>query len=99
MSQNNEKYLHWQVPEYRVPERNRTWYIIAAVFLLICVFFSFFAIINWRLSFLGYNSNFLFVLIIIISAAIMYVNEKRPPMMINFELGPEGIKIGSKFYD
>ena len=29
----------------------------------------------------------------------MYTYEKRPPEMINFELGPEGIKIGGKFYD
>lgn len=33
------------------------------------------------------------------SAAIMYTYEKRPPEMVNFELGPEGVKIGGKFYD
>lgn len=99
MPQTNQKYLHWQVPEYRIPQRNRTWYIIATLFLLICIFFSFFAISNWQIVFLGYNSNFLFVLILIVSAAIMYTNERREPLMINFELGPEGIKIGSKFYD
>jgi len=94
-----QKYLQWQVPEYRVPERGRVWYITAAVFLFFCIFFSFFTITNWKIVFLSYDSNFLFVLIIIIAAAIMYVNEKRPPEMINFELGPEGVKIGSKFYD
>ncbi len=99
MSQSNEKHLQWEVPEYRVPERSRNWYIIAAIFIFLSIFFSFFTISAWRLVFLGYNSNFLFVLIIIIAGAIMYINEKRAPLMVSFELGPEGIKIGSKFYD
>jgi hypothetical protein len=99
MPQTNQKYLHWQVPEYRVPDRNRNWYIAAFAFLFICIFFSFFTITKWHLIFLGANSNFLFVLILIAAAIIMYINEKRPPLMINFEIGPEGIKIGSKFYD
>jgi len=29
----------------------------------------------------------------------MYTHEKQPPMMVDFELGPEGVKIGGKFYD
>jgi hypothetical protein len=99
MPKTDQKYLQWQVPEYRVPQRNRSWYIIAAAFLAICVFFSFFTISHWQLVFLGYKSNFLFILIIVIAAAIMYVNENREPMMVNFEIGPEGIKIGYKFYD
>lgn len=99
MPQTNQKYLQWPVPEYRTPKRNRTWYIVAAAFLAICVFFSFFTVSSWKLVFLGYNSNFLFVLILIIAAAIMYINENRPPLMVNIELGPEGIKVGSKFYD
>jgi hypothetical protein len=99
MPQPNKQYLHWQVPEYRVPERSRTWYILASVFILGCIFFSLFRISEWKLVFLSYDSNFLFILILIMSAAIMYVYEKRPPEMINFELGPEGIKIGGKFYD
>jgi len=99
MPQSNEQYLHWQVPEYRVPERNRTWYILASVFILICIFFSLFKISRWQVVFLGYDSNFLFILILIMSAAIMYTYEKRPPEMVNFELGPEGVKIGGKFYD
>ena len=99
MSQINQKFLQWQVPEYRVPQRGRNWYIIAGLFFLICIFFSFFTISNWHLVFLSYNSNFLFVLILIVSASIMYIFENRPPQMINVELGPEGIKVGPKFYD
>ena len=99
MPQINPKYLHWQVPEYRIPDRDRNWYILAAAFFIICVFFSFFTIAKWHLVFLGYKSNFLFVLILIMAAIIMYIHEKRPPLMVNFEIGPEGVKIGSRFYD
>jgi len=99
MSQTNEQYLHWQVPEYRIPTRSRTWYIIASVFIFGCIFFSLFTISSWKLVFLGSDSNFLFILILIISAVIMYTHEKQPPMMVDFELGPEGVKIGGKFYD
>ncbi|MFZ4632152.1 MAG: hypothetical protein ACOYL8_03025 [Patescibacteria group bacterium] len=99
MSQNKEKYIRWQVPEYKIPERGRNWYIIAAIFLFICIFFSFFTISNWRLVFLGAASNFLFVVILLIAGAIMYINERRDPLIVTFEIGPEGIKIGSKFYD
>jgi hypothetical protein len=99
MPQTNPKFLQWQVPEYRVPQRNRYWYIAAAIFLFICIFFSFFTITKWHIAFLGYNSNFLFVLILVISVAIMYIYENRTPLMVNFEIGPEGIKIGQKFYD
>ena len=99
MPNTNEKYLRWEVPEYKIPERGRAWYIIAGTFLFLCVFFSFFTITDWHLEFLGYNSNFLFAVILIVSASIMYINEQRPPMMVNFELGPDGVKVGSKFYD
>jgi hypothetical protein len=99
MPENNSKYLRWQVPEYRRPDRNRRWYLIAAIFIIICLFFCFFALRSWQLVFLGYSSNFLFALILIIAAIVMILNENQPTIMVNCELGPEGVKIGTKFYD
>ncbi len=29
----------------------------------------------------------------------MIINDSRPALMVDFEIGPEGIKIGQKFYD
>ena len=29
----------------------------------------------------------------------MYINETREPEMIEIDLGPEGVKVGSKFYE
>jgi len=100
MEENNKvQYLSWQVPEYEAKERNRNWYIIAAVFLLICLFFCFFEINSWKIIFLGANSNFIFALILILSSIIMIINDGQEPSMVNFKIGPEGINIGKRFYD
>lgn len=100
MEENNQiQYLSWQVPEYEQKERTRNWYILASVFLLICLFFSFFEINHWKVVFLGTNSNFIFALILIISSIIMIINDGREPNMVDFKIGPEGINIGKRFYD
>jgi hypothetical protein len=100
MEENNKiQYLSWQVPEYEQKERTRNWYILASIFLLICLFFSFFEINNWKVVFLGTNSNFIFALILIISSIIMIINDGREPNMVDFKIGPEGINIGKRFYD
>ena len=99
MAQNDPQYIRWQVPEYRVPKRGKKWYMAAGAIVLIMLFFCFFAFRGWHLVFLGTSSNYLFALFIIVVMIIMIINESRPPMMINVELGPEGVKIGSRFYD
>jgi len=100
MDENNKvQYLAWQVPEYEPKERNRRWYLIAVAFLIITLFFCFFEIANWKIVFLGVNSNFIFALILILSAIIMIINDGQEPTMVDFKIGPEGINIGKRFYD
>lgn len=99
MPQNNPQYLRWSIPDYRQPARSRNWYIAAGIIVFICLFFSFFSFDSWHLIFLGVSSNFLFALIIVIAAMIMILNSAQPATMINFELGPEGVKLGPNFYD
>ncbi|MFA5184004.1 MAG: hypothetical protein WC456_00580 [Patescibacteria group bacterium] len=99
MPENKGSYLRWPVPEYKKHDRNRNWYIAAGVFALICLFFSFFSFSGWRLVFLGLESNFLFALIIILASIVMIINDSREPLQVDFEIGPEGVKIGRKFYD
>ena len=99
MAENNLKRLKWQVPEYRVPERPRSWYTAALVLITLAIFFSFFAIRDWRLVFLGNESNFLFAVILILAVVITILNENRPPIIVDIVMDPEGIKVGSKFYD
>ncbi|MDD2684380.1 MAG: hypothetical protein PHY21_09700 [Candidatus Cloacimonetes bacterium] len=99
MPENKQKYLRWQIPEYHKPKRSRNWYIAALIFALIALFFCFFTIQSWQLVFLGMASNFLFALIILTAIIIMIINDSQPAMMVDFELGPEGVKIGRRFYD
>ncbi len=99
MAQNNSNYIKWQIPNYRKPERNKNWYVIASIFIVIALFFCFFALTKWHLVFLGYGSNFLFALIIIISAIIMIINESQPVAMLDCELGPEGFKLAGRLYE
>ena len=100
MEENNRvQALSWQVPEYEPKERNRKWYVIASIFLFVCLFFSFFEINSWKIVFLGVNSNFIFALILILSSIIMIINDGQEPVMVEFKIGPEGINIGKRFYD
>jgi len=99
MPENNSNYLKWQIPNYRKPERSKNWYILAIIFVFICLFFSFFTIAGWHLVFLGRGSNFLFALIIIMSSIIMIINDSQPVSMLNCELGPEGVKLAGRLYE
>lgn len=99
MPENNSNYLKWQIPNYRKPDRSKNWYILATIFIFICLFFSFFTITAWHIVFLGRASNFLFALIIIMSSIIMIINENQPVTMLNCELGPEGVKLDGRLYE
>jgi len=99
MAENKVQYLRWQVPEFKKHQRGRTWYIITGLLVFFCLFFSFFTFQSWHLVPLGLGSNFLFALIIILSAIIMIMNDSQKPLMVDFEIGPEGVKIGRHFYD
>jgi uncharacterized integral membrane protein len=96
---NKVQHLSWQVPEYEAKERDKKWYIIATIFLLITLFFCFFEINGFKVSFLGVNSNFIFALILILSSIIMIINDGQEPNLVDFKIGPEGINIGKRFYD
>ena len=96
---NKSQRIKWQIPEYRSPQRSKNWYITALIFLTLAIFFSLFEITGWKLVFLGKDSNFLFIIILLMSAVIMYIYEKKPPLMINIKLDQEGVTVGQKFYD
>ncbi|MDI3495981.1 MAG: hypothetical protein PWQ35_2 [Patescibacteria group bacterium] len=99
MNDNNPLYIKWQVPEYRIPDRPKIWYHAALVLVVVLLFTCFFTLENWRPVFLGYQSNFLFAFIIILSTIIMIINENKPPQIVDIKIGPEGIEVGNKFYD
>lgn len=79
--------MGWQVQEYEKHERSAGWYIVAgtvAIALLIYCFFT---------------ANFLFAVIIIVTALVVILHDGRHPEMVKFAITDEGIVIGRKFYD
>ena len=99
MIDKNPQYIKWQIPEYRIPDRSKTWYTAALILVVALLFSCFFAIENWIPVFLGYESNFLFALIIIMATAITIANENKPPRIVDIKLDTDGIQIGAKFHD
>jgi len=84
---NPDVLFSWMISEYEQPLRTRNWYIGA---ISVAVVFLIFAIIS---------KNFLFAVIIIISALIYILHDGSQPMKVLFAVEKEGIKIGRKFYD
>lgn len=99
--QKNERIasISWKIFDRSKPERGKNWYIFAGIFIAICLFTSFFEIQNWRPVFLGYNSNFLFSIIIVLAGIVMFINERRDPREMAFLADGDGVTIGEKFYD
>jgi hypothetical protein len=77
----------WSIPEYDKHEREKNWYIIAAVVSIIFLIYSFF------------SGNFLFAAIIIIGAFVIIMHDGQEPAQVNFSITDEGLIVGRKFYD
>lgn len=82
-----KKIMSWQVPEYDKHERGQGWYIIAAIFGLLLLIYSFM------------SGDFLFAAIIIIAALVIIIHDGQEPMKVDFSITSEGIIVGKRFYD
>mgnify|MGYP001583413297 CR=1 FL=1 len=81
------KVLHeWTISEYDQHERNLAWYIIMLVFGLLLVGYALF------------TGNFLFALIIILSAIILFLQSQQHPHKIPFKIAELGVIINTRFY-
>ncbi|MEA3449965.1 MAG: hypothetical protein U9Q85_03250 [Patescibacteria group bacterium] len=96
MSNNNEStnsdnlgeiHAEWQIPEFDQHERNRTWYIIAVIIAILMMLYAFF------------TANFLFAIIIIITALIVILRDGRDSTSIRVKISEHGIILGRKFYE
>lgn len=83
----NSANISWQVPEYEKPERDKRWYIIAAVLAMAMLLYAF------------VTDNFLFMGIIILTAFILFLHDSQEPEQVTVALSDEGVVIGRKFYD
>lgn len=82
-----KKMISWTIPEYDKHEREKGWYIAAAIVGLIFIIYSFF------------SGNFLFAAIVIIGALVIMIHDGQEPIKIDFSITDEGLIVGKKFYD
>jgi hypothetical protein len=82
-----EEIAVWEVPEYIKHERTKNWYIVAIIVTALLVGFSI------------YTKNFLFLVIVFISAYVIFVNDRREPDKVRAGITTAGVFVGKKFYE
>lgn len=77
----------WDFPEYNQDKKTKGWYIIMGTIFALLLVYS------------VLTTNFLFTVILILAATIIFLHNTQPPAKIEFKIYEDGIKIGSKFYE
>jgi len=76
----------WKIPEYTKHERGRHWYLWAGIV---------FALL---LAYAIYTLDFLFAVILILAAVIIFVRAREEPVEIDFSIFERGVSVGRKFH-
>jgi hypothetical protein len=79
--------VNWEVDEYAQHQRSKLWYILAGVIGIGLIIYSI------------ATSNFLFAVIILMSAVIMILSEFSKPEKIPVVITTNGVVIGDVYYD
>ena len=77
---------NWSIPEYQVYKKDSSWFLFAGVGIVVMMGYAFF------------TNNFLFAVIIVISAFILIIRGKEPAQ-VDFTIFEDGVAIGNKFYE
>lgn len=78
--------VSWSFPEYPIYQRSVGWYLgmgLLGGFLVLYAVFT---------------ANFLFAVIIVLVALIIFVHSSNKPEIVNFEMTEDGIGLGESFY-
>lgn len=78
--------LSWKFPEFNQYQRNKGWYIMAAMFILLLIIYAVF------------SGNLLFALVIIMIVLVVLMMQ-RNAKELNFTIYEDGIMIGEQFFD
>lgn len=79
--------FEWIVPEYDKHERPRRWYMIMGTVAAVLILFGMF------------SGNFLFSLIIILAAIILFLQSQQEPLHVVFAITELGVIVGNRFYE
>jgi len=79
--------LHeWTVQEYEQHERNTAWYVVMIILSILLIGYGIF------------SGNFLFALIIILFAIILFLQSHQQPLQVPFQITELGVSLGNRFY-
>lgn len=79
--------LHeWSFPAYEQHDRSLAWYIFMGVFGVVLLVYSLF------------DGNFLFAVIILLTAVYIYTNARNTPEQVPFRIHETGLQIADDFY-
>lgn len=82
-----KKPLSWEFSEHEPRKRSLRWYIIAGVLAL--------GLIVWGML----SQNFMFSLIIVLAAFIIYLLDNQAPLKVRVSLKKNGVQINDRLYD
>ena len=77
--------FQWNFKEYIQYTREKAWYIIVVLVLLLL------------LTYAVWTANFLFIVIILLFALIYFLQEIQKPLVLDFKITDQGIVLGSRF--
>jgi hypothetical protein len=78
--------LSWEFPEHEQHVRGRTWYVVATLIAIALLVYAF------------ATKNFLFAIMIVMLAVVMYLRDARgKPPMLSFVITEKGILLADRF--
>ena len=83
---NNSIFISWTAPEFIQYEKGRSWFVMLAIISAALVIIALLM------------QNYLFALIIVMAAFLIYVQAAKRPKEITFMISSEGITIDEKTY-
>jgi len=78
--------FQWTVKEYEQDVRDRRWFILMGVLGVSLILFA------------VLTSNYLFVLVVVLFAIILFLHSMQAPLEVDFAITQTGVVIGNKFY-
>ena len=79
--------VSWKITERQSPPKTKKWYIVAGIIGVLLITYAIF------------TSNFIFAIIIIISAVLLVMTESHQSAELEIALDDKGVKVGKEFYD
>jgi len=83
---NDSILISWQAPEFIRHEKSRSWFIVLGILSALLI------IVTYLMK------NYLFILIIVLAAFLIFVQAKKYPRKIKFEITNDGITIDQEKY-